>query len=81
MDNDTFDLLVLKIAPILQKQNTVMRATIRPAQKFKATFRFLVSGQSFNDLRFSTRISEQILGKIVIETCEAIISKLKEYIM
>ena len=38
----------------------------------------MASGNSFEDLKFLTTTSPQAIGKLVIETCEAIITSLKQ---
>ncbi|XP_036325422.1 putative nuclease HARBI1 [Rhagoletis pomonella] len=48
--------------------------------RLSATLRYLATGQKFEDLKFLTAISPRSLGRIVIETCEAIISCLSNYI-
>ncbi|MCL4153914.1 UNVERIFIED_CONTAM: hypothetical protein GTU68_035447, partial [Idotea baltica] len=55
-----------------------MRDPLTPREKLAATLRFLVSGCIYEDLKFSTRISAQALGKFIPETCKAIYESLKE---
>jgi len=57
-----------------------MREPISAEQRLLATWRYLVSGDSFEDLKFQTAIAAQILGKIIVETCEALVDILKGYI-
>ncbi|XP_026475902.1 uncharacterized protein LOC113381140 [Ctenocephalides felis] len=49
-----------------------MRKAISPHEKLTATLRFLASGRSYEDLKFTTLISPQALRVIIPETCEAI---------
>lgn len=80
MDNETFNLLLSKVSPLIIKKSTCMRKPISPERRLITTLRFLATGRNFEDIKFSMRISPQAVGKIVIETCEAIISVLQDYI-
>jgi hypothetical protein len=42
--------------------------------------RFSASGLTFENLKFETAIAAQTLGRIIIETCEAVTRVLKNYI-
>ena len=80
MDSTTYDELLAMVTPIIQKEDTVMRYAITTSQRLSITLRCLATGNTFEDLKFSSAISPQSIGKIVMETCEAIISCLKNYI-
>jgi len=80
MDYKTYNELLDKVRPIIEKKDTNMRIAITANERLSATLRFLASGQSFEDLKFLTAISPQSLGAIIIETCSAINKVLKEYI-
>ncbi|KAK0156971.1 hypothetical protein PV327_011484 [Microctonus hyperodae] len=54
-----------------------MRDAISPEQRLLATLRYLASGATFEELKFQTAIAAQTLGKIIMETCEALIHLLK----
>lgn len=76
----TFNKLLEKVAPLIKKQNTLMRDAISPETRLNITLRFLAKGNDFEDLKFFYAVSPQAIGKIVIETCEAIIHVLKDFI-
>ncbi|XP_049316669.1 uncharacterized protein LOC125779377 [Bactrocera dorsalis] len=80
MDATTYGMLLSKITPAIQKKNTIMRDAITPNERLSVTLRFLASGQTYEDLKFLTNISAQCLGKIILETCEAIVDQLKPFI-
>lgn len=80
MDSKTYDELLDKVRPFIEKKDTNMRIAISVNERLSATLRFLASGQSFEDLKFLTAISPQSLGTIIIETCSVINKVLKEYI-
>ena len=56
-----------------------MPQAITPHERRAATLRFLATGMSYENLKFSTIKSSQALGKIIPETCHAIYEVLKEY--
>lgn len=78
MDATTYEELLNYVGPIIKKEDTVMRAAITQHERLTATLRFLATGRSFEDLKFSVIISPQALSKIIPETCRAIISVLKD---
>ncbi|XP_068213299.1 uncharacterized protein [Palaemon carinicauda] len=47
-------------------------------QKLSTTLRFLATGQSYEDLKFLTRIAPQTIGQFILPTCNAIISVLNK---
>lgn len=81
MSDACFQKLLSVVAPHIRKQDTIMRDSITAEQRLIATLRFLATGRSLQDLKYSTGISSQSLGRIIPETCCAIIKVLqKEYI-
>jgi len=58
-----------------------MRKSISPAEHLIATLRFLSTGNSYEDLKFSTKIAAQTLGHIIPETCLALYDVLKDKYM
>lgn len=77
MDAPSFDELLGLVEPLIRKEDTVMRPSISPSERLSITLRYLASGNSFEDLKFLTARSPQAIGKLVIDTCEAIILCLK----
>jgi hypothetical protein len=71
--------LLSVVSPLIQKKNTTMWQAITRRKRLTATSRFLSTGRSYEDLKFSTMMSPQALGKIIPETCCAIYKVLKEY--
>jgi len=80
MDHVTFSKLLELVTPYIQKQYTNMREPISPAQRLSCTLRYLAIGVKFEELKFITAIAPQTLGKIIIETCQAITTVLKDNI-
>ncbi|CAG4968986.1 unnamed protein product [Parnassius apollo] len=80
MDHDTYLHLLNMVTPIIKKQDTIIRNATPPHVRLVATLRFLSTGRNYEDLKFSSIISSQALGRIIPETCEAIYKVLrKEY--
>lgn len=80
MTDPVFHRLLALLTPYISRQDTCMRQAITPEQRLVATLRYLATGRSLQDLKFSTGISPQALGIIIPETCSAIIQVLqKEY--
>ncbi|XP_064122503.1 putative nuclease HARBI1 [Macrobrachium nipponense] len=71
----TFLKLLDLVAPHIQRKDT-----ISPRDRLAATLRYLATGRSYEDLKFSVAVSPQALGCIIPETCEVIWKVLrKEY--
>jgi hypothetical protein len=81
MSEDNFMILLEKVRPLIEKEDTVLRAAITAEERLAVTIRFLATGRSYEDLKFSAIISPQALGKIIPETCKAIYSVLKNEYM
>lgn len=77
MDEDTYKLLLRTVSPFIEKQNTTMRDSISTHERLMATLRFLATGESQLQLRFSSCISQPALSKIIPETCAAIFNCLQ----
>lgn len=58
-----------------------MRKSISPEKRLIATLRFLSTGNSYEDLKFSTKIAAQTLGHIIPETYMAIYDVLRDKCM
>ena len=80
MDDNTFENLLAMVAPLIKRENTIMRKAITVKQRLIITLRYLATGNSFADLQYSSAVSRQFVGEIVIETCLAIIEVLKDLI-
>jgi hypothetical protein len=78
MDDDAFRTILELIRPKITKQNTVMRNAISAEERLTFTLRYLATGNSYEDLKFSTAISPQSLSAIIPETCWAIYDALKK---
>ena len=80
MDVGSYNELLQMVDPLIRKETTNMREPISPTERLSLTLRYLATGNTFEDMKFITAIAPQTIGRIVIETCEAIISCLNEYL-
>ena len=78
MSDPVFQQLLALVSPYITRQDTVMREAITAEQRLVATLRYLGTGRSLQDLKFSTGIPPQALGIIIPDTCSAIIQVLQE---
>lgn len=81
MDAGTYEELLVLVSPLIIKKDTVMRAAITPHERLTATLRYLATGRTFEDMKFSVIISAQALSQIIPETCLAITFVLKDQFM
>ena len=66
------------MSPLIKKQDTVVREAVTPHERLTATLRFIATGKSYEDLKFTTAISPQALSYIIPETCYAIYEVLQK---
>ncbi|XP_068092062.1 putative nuclease HARBI1 [Hyperolius riggenbachi] len=76
MTDASYNHLLERLRSRITKQDTVMRAAITAEQRLSVTLRFLATGRSYADLKFTSAISPQALSCIIPETCQAIVSEL-----
>ena len=72
MDYETFRTLLQLVDPHISRKNTNMRLAIGSGERLTITLRFLATGESFRSLQYLFRVSEQSIGQIVPETCQAL---------
>lgn len=75
-----FEELLSLVTPFIKKEDTILRQCISARQRLAVTLRFLATGNSYQDLRFSSLISQPQLSRIIPETCRAIYKCLKHCI-
>lgn len=75
-----FECLLQKIAPFITKKDTLKREAIPAEIRLAITLRYLASGDSFESLHFTFKVSSSIISKIVPEVCIAINQVLKDEI-
>ena len=80
LDLATFEELVQKVAPLLQKKDTRMRNAISPAEQLSVTLRYLATGESYTSLQYQFRINKGTLSLLIPRVCEAISIVLAKFI-
>jgi len=68
------------VEPLIVKMNTNMRESISPNKGLALTLKYLATGRTFEDLKYSAVIAPTTISQIVMETCEAIVTVLKDSI-
>lgn len=81
MDVESFDKLLKNMTPLKIKQKTLIRNANWPHERLLATLRFLAFGQSYEDLKFLTRISLIGLCIIIIETIIKTLKKVMDIVL
>lgn len=76
MNSDMFYALLEIIRPDIEKQDSRLRKAISAEERLAVTLRYLATGRSYADLKFSAIISPQALSEIIPETCWAFYRKL-----
>ena len=77
MDEGAYTNLLELVSPHIKRENTNMREAITPHERLSATLRFLATGRSLKDLRYSVRMGTSTLSEIIPETCNAIFHVLR----
>ena len=67
MDEATYYRLFEMVAPLIQKEDTMMRKAISAHERLAATLRFLATGRSFEDLKFITCNHWEELSRLVAQ--------------
>jgi len=80
MSDVIYNKLLNMLRPFITKMDTNMRDSIPANERLAVTLRYLATGRSFEDLKFSSIISPTTISIIVIETCEAIVAVLKDFL-
>lgn len=70
MNDNIFQVLMSKVTPRIEKQNTVTSDVTPPYVRLIGTFRFLATGMNYEDLNFSTRVYPQTLERVANTECK-----------
>lgn len=76
-----FEFLLNLAGPNIKREDSNFREAISAQTRLAITLRFLSTGDSYSSLQYTFHVSKQSIGNIVIETCEALIAALKDYII
>ena len=81
LNSQQFEFILKAIATRITKNETLMRPSIKLAERLAVTLRYLATGETFKSLEYSFRISRTLISSIVTECCEAIYHTLRsEYL-
>ena len=78
MSPTTFEKLLSWVAPRITKKDTKMRESISAQERLCVTLRYLVTGDAQITIATNYRMSPSVVGRIILETSNAIWSVLKE---
>ena len=81
MSPPTFEFILSKVRPKIEKIDTDLREAIDAGARLEATLLYLITGDTYSRLQYMTRIHQSTLGKIIPEVCQAIYETLgKDYL-
>lgn len=80
MSNSDIENVLNMVAPLIAKLDTNYRQSISPKNRLLITLRFLASGDSYQSLVLTFKISQQSISCIIPEVCNALICSLRDYI-
>ncbi|KAK7465071.1 hypothetical protein BaRGS_00037768 [Batillaria attramentaria] len=78
MRYEHFRELEVLVDPLIRRQDTVMRQSIKPGERLAVTLRYLGSGSTFADLSPIFRIPARSIRDIVLDTCDALYTALAD---
>ncbi|XP_054720872.1 uncharacterized protein LOC129230496 [Uloborus diversus] len=78
MDTDAFEYLLVKVEPLIVKENTVMREAIPAGEILAITLRYLATGETQSSIAFNFRVAQNTISGIIPVVCKAITQVLKE---
>ena len=64
MDEDTYIDLLCRVSPFITYEDTNIRKTITPHERLSVTLRYLATGRSLDNLKYSAMISGYFIGII-----------------
>ena len=78
MDMATFNELVRRVGPRIQKKHTTFREPISVVQRLLLTLSYLAEGGMYRCKKFLSRTPHNTMSKIVKETCDAIYNEYED---
>lgn len=64
MSEDSYNRLLGMVRNYLERQDTVMRKSLTVHERLALTLRYLATGRSFEDLKFSALMSAAAISKV-----------------
>ncbi|KAK3724687.1 hypothetical protein RRG08_041168 [Elysia crispata] len=81
MTPSTFQLLLQKVGPYLEKRSTNFRKPLSPEERLIITLRYLASGENHMSLSFHFRAGVSTVRGIIKETCQVLWTVLQSEVM
>lgn len=78
MDTGSFEELLAKVRPMIEKKDTNFRLCVPAGERLAITLRYLATGDSQSSLQFNFRRAHNTISTIVADVCPAIYSALKD---
>ena len=72
MGPESFDFILNKITPLIEKQDTNMRKSLEPGLKLAVTLHHLAEGASHRTIADHYRLGRSTVSEIIYATCNAI---------
>ena len=76
MTQDTFEVLVTELRPLIEKKDTHMRKAVGVEERIAVTIWKLATTVEYRTLAALFGLGRSTVGEIVLETCQAIATKL-----
>lgn len=80
MSSADFEFLINLVGRRIGKKNTHFRDAIPVNERLAIALRFLATGDSYQSLMYTFKISKQSISLIVPEVCAALVDALKDYL-
>ena len=81
MEPATFDELVQRVGPRIEKQDTNTTKVLPTGLKLAITVRFLASGDKYPSLMYSFRVARNAISVIIPDVCQAIVEEYKNEVI
>lgn len=81
MDYDLSCEVLDRIGHHITKEDTYMRDAIPSGLRLAMTLRYLATGDSYKSLHYNFLVGHSTVGRIILNTCEAIIAEYQEEVM
>ncbi|XP_072164307.1 uncharacterized protein [Diadema setosum] len=78
---DTFDEILQRVTPRIQKKNTRFRSAIPAGLKLAVTLRYLATGDTYTFIAYDFRTASETICHFIPKVCDAIADEYKEEVL